>query len=195
MKKILALAAAAIVALGASAQNMYVGGSVGFTSTKSGDAKTTNINFMPEIGYNLSDNMALGTVVGVEYQKEGDIKSTLVNFDPYFRYTFFQAGNFSIFCDLSVDLGFGKTKETFTDYDDNGNEFKATFSSKTATTYGIGLKPGMAFNVSEKFGFVAHVGFLGYKGANQAAKLAGEPQVCGLDLSGNNLSFGFYYNF
>ena len=57
MKKFFALAAAAIIALGASAQNWYAGGSVGFQQTKQAGEKTTTINFMPEVGYNLSLKM------------------------------------------------------------------------------------------------------------------------------------------
>ncbi|MDE6378318.1 MAG: porin family protein [Duncaniella sp.] len=182
MKKFLALAAAAVIALGASAQNWYLGGSVVVGQEKVDGEKTTQINFMPEVGYNLSETLAIGTTVGVDYVKFDEVKSTLVNFNPYVRYTFLRAGIASFFCDGGVDLGFGKTKV-------------ADYSSDTAVTYGIGFKPGVALTVSEKFGFVAHVGFLGYKGANDAAKEAGKPEVYGLSLNGNNLSIGFYYNF
>lgn len=182
MKKILALAAAAVIALGASAQNWYLGGSIGFEQNKKFGEKTTQIDFMPEIGYNLSETWAIGTTVGVDYTKQGEAKLTLVNFAPYARYTFLRAGIVSLFCDGGVDLGFGKAKV--------GDE-----SGDTAVTYGIGFKPGVALTVSEKFGFVAHVGFLGYNGANDAAKDGGYPEKIGFNLNGNALSFGFYYNF
>lgn len=182
MKKIFALIAAVIVTLGASAQGWYLGGSVGFTGSKADGVKTTNINVMPEIGYNLSETWAIGTTVGIDYTKLDDVKLTLVNFNPYARYTFLRAGMVSVFCDGGVDLGFGKAK-----YDGE--------SGDTAVAFGIGIKPGVSITLSEKFGFVAHVGFLGYKGGNDAAKDAGTPEVYGLSLSGNDLSFGFYYNF
>lgn len=182
MKKFLALAAAAVIALGASAQNWYLGGSIGFDQTKVNGYKTTTIDFMPEVGYNLSETWAIGTTVGVDYTKQDEAKLTLVNFAPYARYTFLRAGIVSLFCDGGVDLGFGKAKV--------GDE-----SSDTAVSYGIGIKPGVCLTVNEKFGFVAHVGFLGYNGANNAAKDAGYPTKAGFNLDGNDLSFGFYYNF
>ena len=182
MKKFLAFAAAAVVALGAAAQNMYIGGSVGFQQTKQADDKTTTIDSMPEIGYNLSDSWAIGTTAGVDYSKTGDRKFTLVAFTPYARYTFLRSGIVSVFCDGGVDLGFGKASV--------GGE-----SSKTAVAYGIGIKPGLSLTVNDKFGFVAHVGFFGYNGANKAAKDGGYPTVAGFNLNGNDLSVGFYYNF
>ncbi len=39
---------------------------------------------------------------------------------------------------------------------------------------------------------MAHVGFLGYRGGNDAS---GYPDQGGIMLKGNDLSFGFYYNF
>ena len=58
-----------------------------------------------------------------------------------------------------------------------------------------GFRPGVALNLSEKFSLVAHVGFLGYQGGNRPAKNNGAPENWGLDLSSNNLMFGFYYHF
>ena len=52
MKKILAFAAMAVMALGAFAQDMYVGGQVGFWRN-SGDNETS-FQILPEIGFNLS---------------------------------------------------------------------------------------------------------------------------------------------
>lgn len=183
MKKFLALAAAAVVALGAAAQNnIYVGGSVGFQQTKQAGDKTTTINFMPEVGYNLSEKLAIGTTIGVDYTKQNDRKFTVVEFAPYARYTFLRSGIVSVFCDGGVDLGFGKASV-------DGE------SGKTAVTYGIGIKPGVSLTVNENFGFVAHVGFFGYNGANKAAKDGGYPTKAGFNLNGNDLSIGFYYNF
>ena len=52
MKKILMTLAAAFVAVSMSAQNnMYVGGSLGYTSTSyDGDAQQSTLKFIPEFG-------------------------------------------------------------------------------------------------------------------------------------------------
>ena len=68
------------------------------------------------------------------------------------------------------------------------------FAGTKINTFGIGFKPGVAVNLNEKLSFVAHVGFLGYENE----KVKGDDKSTnsfGLDLSGNNLSFGVYYNF
>ena len=143
MKKILAFAAMAVMALGAFAQDMYVGGQVGFWRN-SGDNETS-FQILPEIGFNLSEKLAIGTTIGYDYSYDDGRKLNLVVFNPYVRYTFFRNGNVSLFCDGGVDLGFGKAK-----YEGE--------SSDTAVTYGIGIKPGISYSLSDKFSLVAHVG-------------------------------------
>ncbi len=177
MKKFLVSAVMAVMALGAFAQDWYAGGAFGFWRN-SGD-NVTSFQILPEVGFNLSDNLAIGTTVGYDYSYEDGIKRSLVVFNPYVRYAFFKNGNVSIFCDGGVDLGFGKAKA-------NGQ------SSDTAVTYGIGLAPGVAYSLSDNFSIVAHVGFIGYRGGNNASYV---PDQGGVLLDGNDLSFGFYYNF
>lgn len=178
MKKIFAFAVMAIMALGVFAQNnLYVGGSFGFWRNSSDN--NTTVQILPEIGYNLSENAAIGTVIGYDYNYNDGLKRSLVVFDPYVRYAFFNNDRVRLFVDGGVDLGFGKSKIGDT-------------SSKTAVTYGIGIKPGISYAISDNFSLVAHLGFIGYKGGNKASH---EPDQGGLMFDGNNLSFGMYYNF
>lgn len=189
MKKFLLACAVALgMAATASAQNLYVGGELGFWHDgATEDSYATNkITFLPEIGFNFSDKFALGTVIGYDYTAicRTGVSNNIFKFEPYARYTYFKSeSNFvSLFVDGAVGFGAGWTK-----YDDE--------SSKTATVWNIGLRPGVALNFNEKFSFVAHVGFLGYEGANKHAKYAGYNNKGGLLLNNNNISFGFYYNF
>lgn len=180
MKKLLLLIVTVVASLTASAQ-FYVGGDIGFGSRKSGGERTTTIKVMPEIGYNLTNSVAVGTKIGAEYNKTGGTKMALFNLDPYLRYTYYKSELVSLFVDGGVDLGIGKTS------------VKGS-SSGAAVTYGVGFRPGIALTLNPKFSLVAHLGFLGYEGANHRAKEGGAAEVWGLDIS-NNLSFGFYYNF
>ncbi len=59
-----------------------------------------------------------------------------------------------------------------------------------AATYGIGLKPGISVALSNHFSLVAHVGFVGYQGANKAARDGGAESGWGAFFNGNNISFG-----
>lgn len=180
MKKFLLMAVMAVMTLGASAQTKwYAGGQVTFgrTTESVSGLKTTQVTVLPEVGYNLTDNFAIGGIAGVSYRKAGSEDKTVFKVSPYARYTYFTSGKVNLFVDGGVDLGIGGAH------------------GSTAVEYGIGFRPGVSFNISDKFSLVAHVGFLGYQSGNNAAKNNGAPENWGLDLNSNNIMFGFYYNF
>lgn len=181
MKKLVLMAIAMVLSVAASAQ-AYVGGSFGITRNTTEDQ--TYFLIQPEVGYNLSDKWAVGGILDFTYNNHGEGHSTVFSIEPYARYTFFQAvdNRLRLFLDGGFGIGFGKSKI-------DGH------SSDTVTAFEIGLKPGVSFALSERFSLVAHMGFLGYQGGNDAAKDAGIDETFGLNLSTMNLSFGFYYNF
>lgn len=181
MKKIFFVVALAMTALAVNAQ-FYVGGSVGFgsgTQTVSEigvSGKGTSFTLIPEVGYNLMDNLAIGVSVGYSYLGYSDYDASVskFKFSPYARYTFLKNGPLAIFIDGGFD---------FASYNTNG---QITETERTA--WGIGLKPGIAFGISDAFSIVAHCGFLGYQSYGENSN------YFGLDLT-NNLSFGLYYSF
>ena len=184
MKKFLMTIAAAFVAVSMSAQ-VYVGGEVGFSNSKlgGGDSKTS-FKFLPEIGYNLDESMSLGIVLGYEqgnvtgsfetYSVNDKVKSFIIN--PYLRYNVVKAGSVTFFGDVSVL------------YKHNDND------GAKNNTFGVGLKPGVAVALNDKFSFVSHIGFLGYQQNKVDVDGAKASSSFGLDLT-NNLTFGLYYNF
>lgn len=181
MKKFIAFAIAAVVALGAAAQDIYVGGSIG--AWRNGTDHVTTMGILPEIGYNLSDRTAIGTTIGWSYYHNSEkVTTNLFQIAPYYRYAFFKSGIVSLFVDGAVGVGAGRTS-----YDGE--------NSKTAVTWKIGLEPGIAVALSERCSVVAHVGMLGYMGANNAAKAGDATEGWGFMLDGNNLRLGFYYTF
>lgn len=185
------MAILAIASLSASAEGLYVGGSLGYwhdsSDKNNGGYTTNNLTILPEIGYNLNEKWAVGTVVGYDYTHlcNHGISVNLFQFNPYVRFTYFRTSNnfLSLFLDGTVGVGAG-----WASYDEGED-------SKTACTWQVGVKPGIALNFTEHFSFVTHIGLLGYEGANNAAKEAGYSDKGGLMLNGNNLTFGFYYNF
>lgn len=180
MKKFLTLAIAFVATITASAEGWYAGGSVGFNRNTT-DNKTEVI-IMPEIGYNFTEKAAIGATVGYDHKYDNGDKLDLFKVSPYLRYTFLKAGIVNLFVDGGVDVGIGHSKALYG-------------GSGAAVVWGIGLKPGVSFNINEKFSLVAHIGFLGYQGANHKARNVGEPNRIGLGLDGNDLSLGFYYHF
>ncbi len=185
MKKFLMTIAAAFVAVSMNAQ-LYLGGSLGFGSWSSqenaGDKSEAVFTILPEVGYNLSDSWAIGTVIGYQSDKywgfqnvvTGAVSESAFIFNPYARYTFLKAGKVNLFIDGGVDF--------------------TTASKFDATSLGIGLKPGLAINLNDKFSLVSHVGFIGYRLENPDGD-DNNTSYFGLDMSGVNVNFGLYYNF
>lgn len=172
---------AAMMTVAASAQ-VYVGGSIGIGSVKSGaaDAETT-YKIVPEIGYNINDEWAIGIAFG--YQKGAcalgqgaytqDVDAKMFGVNPYVRNTFLKTKYVNVFVDGGL---------TYANVKDIGNDFE------------IGLKPGVALNFNDKLSFVAHIGFIGYETFSPKGDGKSSNTV-GVDLDGNNITFGLYWNF
>lgn len=174
-------AAAEDVNVNINTDNIYVGGSVGVWRNITGHS--TQATIMPEIGYNVNETFSVGTTLGWEHNHSAQkVDYNMFEIAPYLRYNFAKLGKVSIFCDGSVEVGLGRTSY-------------AGEHSDLAATYGIGLKPGVALNINKHFSLVAHVGFIGYDGANKAARNGGAESGWGAFLNGNNISFGAYYTF
>jgi opacity protein-like surface antigen len=179
MKKILMTMVAVFAAMNMNAQ-VYVGGSVGFGSVKSGShSSESTYKIVPEIGYNLNDQWAIG--VGLGYQKGncdfGNLDfafntQEIFTVSPYARYTFINSNLVNVFVDGG--LGFASVK-------DGGSFFQA------------GVRPGIALKASDKISLVAHVGFVGFE--TFSPKNGDSSNAFGLNLDGNNILFGVYYNF
>jgi hypothetical protein len=180
MKKILMTMVAVFAAMNMNAQ-VYVGGSVGFGSAKagSGDSEST-YKIVPEIGYNLNSEWAIGVALG--YQKgtcnfgEFDFnpgKTEVFMVSPYARYTALNSKMVKVFFDGGVG---------FASYKDLGSAFQ------------VGLRPGIALKASDKISLVAHVGFVGFETFSPKGD-GDSSNAFGLNLDGNNIMFGVYYNF
>ena len=183
MKKIFMTLAAVCVAATMNAQG-YIGGGIGLQSTSHDGNTNTTIKLMPEVGYNLNDSWALGIALGYGENKntvkvnnvEVSEKTKTFSVSPYARYTFAKFDKVNLFVD-------GGLEYNYSDRNDN-----------TVKELAIGLKPGVAVTLNEKFSFVAHAGFLGWN--NYKSDNGGDAvNTFGFDLDGSNLSFGFYYNF
>lgn len=181
MKKILFLALMAIVGLGVSAQThkWYAGGQLTFgrTTESASGVKSTQVTVLPELGYNFNETFGVGTKVGVQYRKAGGEEKTVFLVDPYLRCNYYRYEKIRLFVDGGVDLGIGRA------------------DGSTAVQFGIGFRPGVALDINDKFSLVAHLGFLGYQGGNNAAKRNGAPENWGLNFDTENLMFGFSYSF
>lgn len=176
MKKFYMALVAVMFAVCANAQ-IYVGGNVGISSVDNGgDDDETFYKFLPEVGYKFNDDWAAGIEFG---WAKGSINVNGValtahtfEINPYARYTFLHGKLVNVFCD---------------------GAFGYKHYNGLAEEYSLGLKPGIELKL-DKFSLVAHVGFIGW----EQTKLKDsdiKATSWGLNLDGNNISLGVYYNF
>ena len=174
MKKIMMIAVLAVAALSANAQ-AYVGGGVSFDWSKSkadGAKATTTFEIAPEIGYNLTDTWAVGMQLGLKSTKAGDADAlTSFYVKPYARYTFAKVDKVSFFVDGGVGYEtFGK---------DKGNAF------------GVGVRPGVNFNVAQGINVQTKLGYLGYQTYSEKSENCNK---FGLGVNGNDFELGIYFD-
>ena len=216
MKKLLVLAAFVGVASFANAQttagSIMVGGSLGFGSGKSeattssvtvDGPKITAFNISPNVGYFIMDNVAVGLRLGYGSQKNtqkdvpaaGDetvTKQSDFTISPFARYYVSMADKAGLFLDASVDIGSGKTT---TDVTTGGT----TVSNETTDkSFGINVRPGVYWFVTDHIGLEGTFGSLGYNsnkndnGANPATET--KSSSFGLNLN-TGIAVGFNYYF
>ena len=138
MKKVLVILALSLMAFTAKAQ-VYVGGTLSFSGVK--DQAVFSV--APEAGYNFNDNMAAGASLGLSFSKG----MTSFAIDPYFRYYFAELGPVRFFGDGHFN---------FTNV--------AVRDAEGTSTWGIGVRPGIAVNLNDSWSIVTHVASLGYYG-------------------------------
>ena len=145
-----------------------------------------------ETDISVSDTTALSSRTMRELTDDDlNIKFNHVNtwaINPYLRYTFVKVGNFSAFLDGGIEFASQHAKGY----------------KKNLSTFGVSVKPGIAYNVSDKVTLVAHLGDGLYyahkwnKSFEGDTKYAVQPSnnwnKFGFQLL-NGVSFGAYYNF
>ena len=193
--------AAIAVAATMNAQG-YIGGTFGLgfenklTDQKDPTKTATGMSFQikPEIGYNLDEKSSVGVVLGFGITNNTNemlgtaasifgrgVKTdkSAIQFEiaPYYRYKFVQFDKVDLFIDAQV--GFIYTK-----LDEWNN-----------TTFNIGVRPGVAYNASDKISFVAK---LGQGLFFQSSKDKDSDAQSKFGLNANTLApleIGMYYNF
>ncbi len=177
MKKLFFTLAILLSAITINAQDvgqMWVGGHVGFGSSKTkGEKALTSFTIMPEFGYVLQENLGLGIAVGYEHAKQGDVKEDGYKIAPFVRYSFLKGDIGGLFVDGGV--GYTHLKESY-----------SSVSTKT-DLFEVGFRPGVAINVSSRIALTAKYGFLGYQHEKEGDA---KTNSFGFDFNLNNCLFG-----
>ena len=137
----------------------------GSTTTKG--PKTTTFELGPAIEYFVTNKISIGGEIDFTNEKTdnknpggGNIetidRTNMTTISPYASMYFINEERFALFCKLGIGFGFGKTKnEVIT-----GNT--TVTNTANISSFEIGIKPGVAVHLSEKFGMTATIGMLGY---------------------------------
>lgn len=195
MKKLfLTIAVALGMFTAVSAQsNMWVGGTAGIWSSKvKGGDSQLSFKVMPEFGYILNSNVGIGIAIGGAHVHGGSL-----NFDgntataaegsrneykvnPFLRYTFLKSELGGLFFDGGVSYDWSK----------------GTAGGSKATGMEVGLRPGVAINVSNKVALLGKFGFLGYQYDKQGdGDEAVKTNSFGFDFDMRNIELGVNFKF
>lgn len=201
MKKLLLSAVALMAFTAASAQDaatngfsggdMFLTGSLGYNSTKTGDIKDTEFNISARFGYFVTPNIAIGpqltfmdgtsTEVDTFTGELFDVDSSALEAGAFGRYYFTPSSNFSFFGQLEVGYATAKFETEFGDVKVNG--------------FGFELAPGISYFVSDHIAFEATFGALGYSTVKPDFDDAESTDTFELGIDFTQINFGMVYKF
>ena len=185
MKKVILAALVAVASLSANAQ-VWLGGDLGlgFTKANSNADTQTTFTIAPEVGYMFNDkwgvyaDLDFTTVSKALVDDNGKtISSNSFGFDVAARYVFAQTGIAKFFLDGGFGLDF--------------------YNNSRGSIFDIKIQPGVSIAASDKVSFVAKLGGIGFRSANEKAQAAGlgNKSEFGLNATNSAVTFGVYYNF
>lgn len=171
---------------GFSKGDVFTTGSFGFSSSKQGNVKSTNINFSPSVGYFLTENVALGGRLNFSNNKVeatlGEFNSSGFGAEVFGRYYFTPASKFSVFGELAAGIGNSKNEDAF------GNENKTK-------SYGINAGLGLHYFLNSNFAIQAGWTGLGYNSSKPDISGADSTNTFNFSLNMSTINFGLLYKF
>jgi outer membrane protein len=164
--------------------DVFVSGTVGFNSQKTGDVKSSGFEISPKAGMFVTDKIAIGAKLGYAANKAengfGDTAdNTTLSVGVFARQYCHASSTFSVF----GNLGF--------DYMSMDNKLA---DSKT-TGFEIALSPGVSYFLNSNFAMEASFGKLGYSSFKPDADGADSTNTFELGLDLSSITFGLVYKF
>ena len=170
---------------GFSKGDIYMSGSFGFNSTKTGDNKTDGFEIKPTLGFFVTENIAIGASLGFETSKQtatpDDIKTTDLSFNVFGRYYCTPASKFSVFGQLEAGYMTSKVEQGDAEAKSNG--------------FGLGLGLGVSYFLSDHWAMEAGWAGLSYQTSKPDFDGAEKTDNFGLNLNLTDINFGLLYKF
>jgi outer membrane protein W len=159
---------------------------LGFNSGKQGDFKTNTFDFVPAVGFFVSDNIALeaNLIVGSGKDEFGEFEDKVSSFGGALGATYFftPASRFSF--TVGAGLSYVSSKFEQTGEEDLSND-----------TFAIAVAPGINYFISNHFALRASVGALSYSSSKNDTPNAEAFNSFGLNLDLSDINFGVTYKF
>ena len=164
----------------------FISGTVGFSSSSQGEFSGNVFEFLPSVGYFLSDNIAgeITVIVGSTTLEQLNNKQTLTDLGIGLGATYFftPANRFSFLIGGSLAYVNRKDKED-------------GFQDLTINSFAIGVSPGINYFVSDKFALRATLGAISYTNSKADFDGAEASNTFNLSLDLSDVNFGVIYKF
>ncbi len=169
----------------------FISGSVGYSSTKTGDFKSDSFNISPQVGFFVSDNIAIGAFIAYT-SESGDqvledtafeVKTTAIAAGAFARYYATPTSDFSFFGQFEVGYVSAKSEVEGTDFESKANGFA------------LGLSPGISYFISSNWALEASMGALSYSSVKPDFDGAESTNNFELNLDMTDITFGVIYKF
>lgn len=182
-----------VASVNAQYNKMWISGRASIssnTSTPQGgsDNKSSSSEFGPVFGYNVNEMITVG--LGLSYSTDisdpnGGPKSTTTGFNlmPFARYNKKAGDKLTLYGEFDLSIGSGKTK-----VEGGGNS-----SEQKNSSFGVGVGPGVAYMLSDRFSVNALWGALSYNSTDLKDSNKSSGFNFGLNLS--SIDFGLNYHF
>lgn len=141
------------------------------------DADYWSMQFTPKYGYNLSSLWAVGISLDYAHYSDGAQKSNLYGINPFLRCKYKIVPPVVLFADFGVNYSI--------------KQFKDNVLPDQNEAY-VGVRPGIAYILSDRFSVAAYFGFIGYRYSDAPAATN---NGAGFSLSTNGLALGLNVHF
>ena len=184
MKKILLTAVLAIAVSFATTQaQIFIGGNVSFNSTgntfhpNEGDntqlTRNNQFAIAPSFGYQINDNFILGARVNFSWQGQGmpaDVDrthaTTTFGLNAFAQHYTLEFGRFMVLTEGSIGFGITNARRSGGTGDDEHHSGSNSFN--------IGVRPVLAFDVSERIRLTTNLNFLSLNYTRTASRTPGD---------------------
>ena len=168
---------------GFASGDLYLTGTAGFDSSKTGDLKEDNFRVSPGLGYFLTENIALEGQLTIESGKTDngvtENKTNGFGIAAGAKYFWTPASQFSL--SLGARLSYMSEKE------DDG------VVDSTSKIIGLNIPVGLNYFVSNDFALTAEWGGFGYSSDDNGGDGAEKTNTFNLGLDMSTISFGLLY--